>query len=1239
MILILAQCHGISALFYFLYFSVDSASGKVDETAYNKLKAQLESFQEELAQNEVDSNLLREQLQQKNVELDGLTEELNASRELRAELDVLHQSKRQLANQLETSQSDVRAMEVSFESERDVFRQTKAALEEERDGFQAAAQQYETIMDSMKLSNEQMKAEVESLRETIRSLQSKDRSKQQQRDRKNNTAKEILSKYFTVAATEEMNEKQLRDTETKIQSLSQEIVTVTKAYEAFTGKTPDDVIDGVDTMNGMDDGNDSVESGRQKLNSRASRGSEVAEDGNSSENAVNVPIAPKPKKLKRKRSSKASSSLSDRMAMFGGGVTPRKRRKSKHHQKIKEFTDSMVQSDPKKNMVFQTERLTHYLNSAMGTIEKERKQHHEEMETKLNGKEMMIAEISAENDDLKRKLESMKDKDSEIAALQKRIDDLLMEQQSALLTANMGKMDSEDEEDEMFEQIKYLQSVGKGTMDDIEAVDTPEYEGIVMRSEHRGYDDRNGHEPSQLNGGGPNGMGFPIQIASWRQQLDVGSKLDCLDEGCLWWTSTVPDADLRRIKVRYDGFGSRWDEWVDRSSTRIAPHMTKAKGGRESKGVSVNLKVVGKRKDKRTGRVRKIYKQGFLVKQGKRFKSYKTRYFILMEDGQMEYFKKMTDHTPVGSFSIKNMLETRRIAYPNKKDLYGFEIVTTDRTWRFQAHSDDVVADWIGVIHAVSKGMEPGDEEQLPVVYSGFGDHSGDELMVQSMQPIGSNSMSTTRANRRATAQAASMQAVHRPNGFGHRHQLSIQETPSSHPPINRAGFSQIMVSPLSDGGIEESVSTNNAGDPIVSSPANGHWHGTQTSTSYSNNSSTTYSSHRPLSPSAGAMPPQPLPTQRTTSQLSVSLSASTPKSPSNNKSRPELVSPDPRSDGDCEFKEMSDNDGEDGRRQHSGWMYKAGKWDGNWTHRFCVLTADPVQLQCFVAPDKKQTHCIDFKEVRSCIELKRNSDKYLLLEIPTSYAFQLVTMQRIYTFACESRHDLNIWLKKIRRDVEVHPHDGASLSKMGKRSSIVKIGTEVRKFTTGLGRLIGVTQEHVTTTEVLKTENVQIHTWDHGHGNGLKPLDEWKSLNIQSMNIPGMHRNRRRSMPAIPTNWRRSNDSIAWPKPKRQRGSRRKSAPDLWNLKQIAAMKEMSHSLGTLPVDETETDFGGKRRETERVEMNNGSKHRNSLHAVKRLDVNANIAAVLEDVNDENQQNIENEHRNHDDESLSDID
>ncbi len=50
---------------------------------------------------------------------------------------------------------------------------------------------------------------------------------------------------------------------------------------------------------------------------------------------------------------------------------------------------------------------------------------------------------------------------------------------------------------------------------------------------------------------------------------------------------------------------------------------------------------------------------------------------------------------------IENMVEIKYDAYPNKKDLCGFELVTKKRTWLFQAYSDNVQVDWIDAVHNV----------------------------------------------------------------------------------------------------------------------------------------------------------------------------------------------------------------------------------------------------------------------------------------------------------------------------------------------------------------------------------------------------------------------------------------------------------------------------------------------------------------------------------------------------------
>eukprot|EP01084_Bolivina_argentea_P021590 40115_1 len=472
------------------------------------------------------------------------------------------------------------------------------------------------------------------------------------------------------------------------------------------------------------------------------------------------------------------------------------------------------------------------------------------------------------------------------------------------------------------------------------------------------------------------------EIVLWREQLKISSKLDCLDDENIWWTATLIDIDYNayRIKISYDGFDGKSDEWINRGSNRIAPYMTNAtatNNGQQDLGINNTiLKPVAKAKYK-NGKITKIYKQGFLVKQGKRFKNYKTRYFRLFEDGKMEYFKTMTSKSPLGTFNVKNMIEIRKIEYPNNKHLHGFEIVTADRTWRFRADSDQIVNDWINIIQGVVALLVK------EITYNGF-DKTG-------------------------------------------KQELSIQEQKSSHPPITHTGFSLNLIKSM------ESVSTSGETDDMK---------------------------ELILRPESNIV--------------------------------------------------------------HSGWMYKQGKWDTNWTYRYCVLSKEPVSLKCYVGVNKRQTHCIVFKNVKSCIELSKNSDKFSKLEIPTMFAFHLVTVSRIYTFACKSKLDINIWLKKIRclNVVEVVSMDNTkknmNADKLSRRSSIVKFGSSLNKLSTSFGRLIGVTSEHVTATEVFgKKRNNNNNNPSFERRASVPALSNWTKM--QDLQLSRDMNGRRKSAPTLP--------------------------------------------------------------------------------------------------------------------------
>merc|ERR1712048_414298 len=123
-------------------------------------------------------------------------------------------------------------MQQSMDAQLKVFRSEKIALEEELNETREDMQTYESIMDNMKLTNAQLTTEVQSLRESISALTKQDKENKKDHQQQLNKANEILSKYFTVSsASNQLNDRQLNETENKIQTLSQNIISATKTYE------------------------------------------------------------------------------------------------------------------------------------------------------------------------------------------------------------------------------------------------------------------------------------------------------------------------------------------------------------------------------------------------------------------------------------------------------------------------------------------------------------------------------------------------------------------------------------------------------------------------------------------------------------------------------------------------------------------------------------------------------------------------------------------------------------------------------------------------------------------------------------------------------------------------------------------------------------------------------------------------------------------------------------------------
>lgn len=65
----------------------------------------------------------------------------------------------------------------------------------------------------------------------------------------------------------------------------------------------------------------------------------------------------------------------------------------------------------------------------------------------------------------------------------------------------------------------------------------------------------------------------------WRLDLKVGSQIDGRDKELKWFTCKVVAVDYatKQVKISYDGWSSKWDEWLYRHDIRIQPHLSIAK--------------------------------------------------------------------------------------------------------------------------------------------------------------------------------------------------------------------------------------------------------------------------------------------------------------------------------------------------------------------------------------------------------------------------------------------------------------------------------------------------------------------------------------------------------------------------------------------------------------------------------------------------------------------------------------
>ncbi|KAF1323627.1 Ubiquitin-specific protease, partial [Globisporangium splendens] len=91
---------------------------------------------------------------------------------------------------------------------------------------------------------------------------------------------------------------------------------------------------------------------------------------------------------------------------------------------------------------------------------------------------------------------------------------------------------------------------------------------------------------------------FLCLVEPWRDELKEGELVDARDTCKLWYEARVLRASAKRVLIHYCGWSSRYDEWVERKSPRLAPLYTKVKQWRKlrpSDKVEVAVQVPNKR--------------------------------------------------------------------------------------------------------------------------------------------------------------------------------------------------------------------------------------------------------------------------------------------------------------------------------------------------------------------------------------------------------------------------------------------------------------------------------------------------------------------------------------------------------------------------------------------------------------------------------------------------------------------
>ncbi|ETO06123.1 hypothetical protein RFI_31275, partial [Reticulomyxa filosa] len=306
--------------------------------------------------------------------------------------------------------------------------------------------------------------------------------------------------------------------------------------------------------------------------------------------------------------------------------------------------------------------------------------------------------------------DDLAEKDEVIQKVRKELEDLKFEREQWL--AQKSEMESTVEE--VRHQVSYLEgeltksrSLATLPLEQLtlpnrngEGGATPSRSSKIMEEEDEvvsvDSDDLSGGEDGkkvQLDESAKNGSEYQLSqkqrlMAEWRLELKEGDKIDVCDDSGLWWGATILETKSDSIRVKYEG-------------CRIA--VFRSKHAQKKEG-------------------RKVIKQGYLEKEGKVFRTWRRRFFVLMDDNLLKYYDNEKDDDAIGQIDIDPSIETKIVQFSKKKP-YGyafvlfflFQLTSGGRTWKFVCTDEKEVKDWIHAINCVKQGLVQEKEEDTSI--------------------------------------------------------------------------------------------------------------------------------------------------------------------------------------------------------------------------------------------------------------------------------------------------------------------------------------------------------------------------------------------------------------------------------------------------------------------------------------------------------------------------------------------